>query len=47
MQSIIVITLLREWGLISLNDFKNLLKGMVLGISNIIPGVSAGTMAMK
>ncbi len=46
MQSIIVITLLREWGLFSLNDFKNFLKGMVLGISNIIPGVSAGTMAV-
>ena len=26
---------------------KNLLKGMVIGIANIIPGVSGGTMAVS
>lgn len=26
---------------------KNLLKGMVMGIANIIPGVSGGTMAVS
>lgn len=28
------------------NTFKNLLFGMILGISNVIPGVSGGTMAV-
>lgn len=26
---------------------KNLLKGMVMGVANIIPGVSGGTMAVS
>ncbi len=29
-----------------MDDFKNIFIGMILGISNIIPGVSAGTMAV-
>ena len=29
-----------------MHDLKNFLKGLVLGISNIIPGVSAGTLAV-
>lgn len=27
--------------------FKNLLKGMVMGLANIIPGVSGGTLAVS
>lgn len=29
-----------------MNDLKNIFIGMILGVSNIIPGVSAGTMAV-
>lgn len=35
-----------KWSLIILGDVKNLFYGILLGVSNIIPGVSAGTVAV-
>ncbi len=35
-----------KWSLIVLSDIKNLFYGILLGVSNIIPGVSAGTVAV-
>ena len=30
-----------------MNMFKNIIKGMMIGIANIMPGVSGGTLAVS